>query len=164
MTDPRIDPVIDEILTAEGGFSDDPTDPGGRTDKGISEAAHPKAWEDGKVTTEEARAIYEDQYVKRPGFDQIPDTRLLHHLVDFGVTSGPTTAIRHLQTLLGVEVDGILGPETLQALSTVSLRDLSNHLMCSRLEMIGRILNRDKSQVRFALGWIRRAISFLRTD
>src|SRR5688572_12640585 len=104
--------IIDAILVAEGGSkaTNDPNDKGGRTQFGISEKAHPKAWADNKVTEEEARAIYSKKYISGPGFDRIDNEKLRHFLVDFGVNSGPGIAIQCLQRVVGTPVDGILGP------------------------------------------------------
>lgn len=51
--------IVSDIIKREGGFVNNPADAGGRTDKGISEKSNPAAWADGKVTEEEARAIYQ---------------------------------------------------------------------------------------------------------
>jgi len=110
--------IIDEIILAEGGEKEtnDPSDSGGRTKFGISEKAHPEAWADGDVTRPEARAIYEKVYITAERFNLIKDPFLFHQAVDWGVTSGPDTVARILQQLVGVKVDGAIGPKTIQAL------------------------------------------------
>src|SRR5581483_11552457 len=101
-------------LKREGRETNDPDDSGGQTDYGISKAAHPEAWADGKVTEAEAREIYADEYLKP--FAQIPDRFLQEQLADFGVNSGVKTAAETLQRILGVPVDGNIGPQTLKAI------------------------------------------------
>lgn len=156
--------IIDEILIAEGGpkLTNDPADAGGRTQWGISERSNPQAWTDGHVTEAEARAIYERKYVQAPGFDKIKDSKLQAQLVDFGVTSGPAIAVQKLQEILRVKVDGILGPKTLAAIEVEDPRYLSNKLAASRIQMIGRIVQKNPSQIKWLNGWINRAISFIR--
>jgi len=156
MSDP-----IDVVLKNEGGFAHDPTDGGGRTQFGISEKSNPSAWADGKVTEAEARAIYETKYVKSPGFDRIKDPQLQTQLIDFAVNSGPAVAIMKLQAILGIPVDGILGPETLDSLSTQDIRSVNNQLVAERIKMIGKIVSRNVAQVRFLNGWLSRALQFL---
>lgn len=158
----RTDDIINDVLRREGGYTNNPADRGGRTDKGITEKDHPEAWADGVVTDAEARAIFEKKYVAGPGFDKVPDTALMSQLVDFGVNSGPTLVIMKLQAILGVEDDGQLGPLTLAALATRDARDVGNQLAIQRIKMLGRICTRDRSQLIFLNGWINRACEFIR--
>lgn len=154
--------IIDDILRREGGFVNNSADKGGRTDFGISEHAHPEAWRDGKVTEDEARDIYFNKYVKGPGFDRIADPHLMAQLVDFGVNSGPAIAIQKLQGILGVKVDGVLGPKTLAALSERDVREVNNLLVGERMKMICRICVKNPSQLAFLNGWANRCFEFLR--
>ena len=158
-----MDDILDDIIAREGGFSNDPTDKGGRTDKGISEKAHPGAWADGKITTEEARAIYAHKYIKAPGFDKIPAgyETLRVQLIDFGVNSGPGMAIQKLQEIIGAKIDGNLGKETISLVPTIAPAKINNLLVAARIRMIGRIVVRDPSQVKYLSGWLNRALEFM---
>ena len=157
-----IEEIITDILQREGGLVNNPADKGGRTDKGISEKYHPKAWADGKVTEAEARAIYLKKYVLTPGFDKIKGSHLQTQLVDFGVHSGPQLAIMKLQGIIGTKQDGILGPKSLTTLGEMDPKYVNNRLMVERIRMIGRIVGRDRSQAQFLNGWLERACQFLR--
>lgn len=161
----KIDSIISEVLKAEGGgkITNDPADSGGRTQWGISETANPGAWKDGKVTEQEAREIYLQKYVIWPGFHKLPASHsaLQAQLIDYGVNSGPAIAIQKLQGLLGVDVDGVLGPQTLQAIKNHDSRIVNNNLVQARCRMICRIVQKQPSQLKFLAGWIDRALSFL---
>ena len=158
----KIDTIIDGVLKREGGLVNDPADGGGRTDKGISEKSNPGAWADGKVTQEEARAIYTQKYVNHPGFNKIEDTHLQAQLIDFGVNSGPAIAIMKLQDILKVTADGVLGPETLEALEKAQAwTDVNNLLVAARVRLIGRIVSKNPSQIKFLCGWLDRSLQFL---
>ena len=160
---PTIEDLISDVIQREGGFSNNPADMGGRTDKGISERAHPDAWKDGKVTDEEARAIYHTKYVKGPGFDKVADPALQAQLIDFAVHSGPAVAIKKLQALLKIDVDGILGVNTLVAIvASHDLRTLNNSLARVRMEMICQIVAKFPTQAKFLVGWCRRVMGFMR--
>ena len=162
-----IDDIIDAVIKAEvgnkpnGGYTNDPTDSGGRTQYGIAESSNPQAWADNKVTEGEARAIYRKKYVDGPGFGNVSDSHLQHLLVDYGVNSGPVVAIQALQRSVGAKVDGNLGPKTLVLVNGFDPRKLANLLVAERIRMIGRIVQRNPSQVRFLGGWLDRAISFM---
>ena len=160
---PTINDIVSDVIKREGGAkaTNDPADGGGRTQYGISEKSNPEAWADGRVTEEEARAIYEKKYVIYPGFDKVQDDRLRAHLVDFGVNSGPQVAVSKLQEILGVVVDGVLGVRTLDALNARRADDLNNRLVASRVRMIGRIVSKVPSQLKWLNGWLDRSLSFM---
>ncbi len=154
--------IIDNVIKIETDKeTNDPNDHGGRTKYGISEKSNPGAWADGKVTEDEARAIYEAKYVKAPGFDKIKDSKLKAQLVDFGVNSGPYVAIKKLQEVVGAKQDGVLGPATLEALDVMHADDVNNCLVALRVKMIGQLVSKNPSQLKFINGWLDRAVQFL---
>ncbi len=158
------DDILEGILRREGeGVPpyDDPVDRGGRTSWGISERAHPEAWDPGPPNREQARAIYTQVYVAPfDGLVGLPD-RVRTALIDDGVLSGVETAIRSLQRVLGVREDGILGPQTIGALSAWEDDRLLLRLVQRRAHRLARIVEREPDQARFVVGWIDRALSLL---
>lgn len=168
MTTNNFDKTISEVILAEtggkpnGGYTNDPTDRGGRTQYGISERANPQAWLDGKVTEEEAKQIYLQKYVIWPKFNLIPASHAIvqKQLIDYGVPSGPMIAIQKLQRVLGLTEDGVIGSKTLAALVTRDPKDVNNRLVLERLLMNARICKKDPSQLKYIDGWNMRAISF----
>ena len=158
-----IEEILTDVIKAEGPETNDSTDRGGRTAFGISEKSNPVAWSDGRVTEEEARAIYERKYVISPGFDKIGDSKLKEQLIDFGVNSGPQLAIMGLQRVLNITADGLLGPKTLAVLdaNTYRVRIISNQLAIARIKMFGRIVKKDPSQLKYLNGWLNRACEWI---
>ena len=160
-----IQEVISDVLDREGGpvVVNDPADTGGRTQYGISERSHPEAWTDGQVTEKEAREIYLRKYVVGPGFHRIPPAyiKLQAQLIDYGVNSGPAIATQKLQVILGVGVDGILGPQTIEAIILGDPRDLNNRLVRARVEMIARLVQKVPTNIKFLTGWLNRAMDFV---
>lgn len=154
--------IILEILRREGGLTNNPRDAGGRTDKGISERAHPDVWRDNQVTLEEATDIYRRKYLEGPRIAEIVDPRLRAQMADIAVNSGPGVAIQKLQGLVGAKVDGVLGPKTLALVNThpEPIR-LNNLLALERVKMIGRIVQKNPSQSVFLVGWINRALEHI---
>lgn len=163
-----IDALIDDILVREGGFVNHPSDRGGPTHYGITQATLSR-WRKAPVTVEdvqaltieEARAIYRYDYIERPGFLRIPDERLRALLVDWGVHSGPQTAIRALQRVLGVRQAGVIGPLTMAALETRPAADVYASVLRWRGLWMADILQRDPKQRAFAAGWLRRLMEFV---
>lgn len=161
------DDVIDGIVQREGGYVDNPSDRGGPTRWGVTAKTLGEYRRLGRPATraevqglaiEEARLIYRARYV-RP-FDAVPFDELRAQLVDFGVTSGPVTAIRSLQGVLGVPVDGVLGTRTLTALSARDWRLVNGLLVISRVKLFADIVGHDAAQLQFLRGWILRAVGF----
>ena len=158
------DKIVNDVMRREDrtGTGIVTVDTGGRTQYGISERANPEAWADEKVTEEEARTIYERKYVRAPKFHLIPDEALRAHLVDFGVNSGPMIAIMKLQAVVGADVDGILGPDTLGRLATQDPARVRLGLIAERIRLIGRVVTKDpKNQLKHLNGWLNRVLEFL---
>lgn len=163
--------IIDDIIRREGGATatNDPDDSGGRTQYGISKRSHPEAWEDDKVTWEEARAIYLKEYVLP--FEGIEDQNLLHQLVDMGVPSGPAQAIKTLQQIVGVTADGVLGPKTIAAVDNYPSGTLfgvkvPGFVMLNlafrdaRTLFYAALAKRRPKDLKYLLGWLKRTQEF----
>jgi lysozyme family protein len=161
----EIDRILDLILSREGGWADHPHDRGGPTNMGITLptlatwlAPQPAMVEDlRKLTRAEAREIYADLYVARPGYDKIEHEGLRAQVVDAGVLHGTGWATRCLQLVAGVTVDGILGPISLAAVN--SSPSLGEEFFSRRVRKIGRIAQADQSQLPFLVGWLDRAVT-----
>ena len=122
--------IAAEIVAREGGFVDDPDDPGGVTNHGVTLGTLRRLGidldGDGQVgrgdlrrlTPAQAAEIFVEHYFRRPGLDRLPEA-LQASVFDMQVNAG-AAAIRILQRLLRemghpVAVDGMLGPQTLAA-------------------------------------------------
>lgn len=91
----------------------------------------------------DAHAIYSKRYILDPGFTAaaIPFEPLRAQLVDFGVNSGPTRAVRWLQRVLAVPVTGLLDARTRTALTAYPGRLINDALVAARLYMIDRTVD-----------------------
>lgn len=157
------DSLITDILEREGGFVDHPADKGKATKFGITLGTlsdyrkQSCTVEDVRqLSATEARLIYEQNYIKAPGFDRIASDALRATLVDFGVHSGPIAAIRALQKAVGVPADGMLGGQTEAAANLLDGRRLALKVLAGRARKLGRIITDDPTQAAFAAGWMDR--------
>lgn len=106
-------PAVERVLRAEGGYVNDPADPGGETKYGISRRAYP-ALDIAALTEDDARAIYRRDYWDACRGDSLPSP--LDQLVfDAAVNQGVGAAVKMLQAAVGVRADGQIGPVTLAA-------------------------------------------------
>lgn len=116
--------VLRWISLSEGGFVDHRDDPGGPTDRGITQrvfdawnAAHGRPQRPVRGITEaEALEILGAQYLDTIRFDDLP-SGVDYAVADYSVNSGPGRAARVLQRVLGVPADGVIGAVTLAALA-----------------------------------------------
>ena len=167
MTD---DQIIDEVIAREGGYVNLRNDAGGPTRYGIT-AATLGAWrgyghsaldeEVRQLSIAEAREIYRQQYIVKPGFAAIDDDGLRAQLVDDGVLSGPRAAIVSLQAELGVKPDGVMGPVTVAAANAADATALRRKLAVARALRLARIVQKDRTQISFLVGWLTRALGFI---
>jgi lysozyme family protein len=135
------------ILDMEGGYVNDPRDPGGETRFGISKRAHPN--EDIKTLTKErATELYLRDYWVPVSADKLRAGIDLMAF-DCAVNQGVKTAIKLLQQASGVTIDGSIGPRTLagQAMPGVLAKYAALRAM--------RYTNTDEWNV-YGTGWINR--------
>lgn len=127
---------VNRVLSHEGGYSDNPSDPGGKTMFGITERTARRNGYTGEMRflpRETAIAIYEAEYWTPIRGDELSPA-LAFPLFDCAVNSGPPLAIKLLQTSLGVLSDGIFGPKTLAALDAAEPLSLGLKVITARQE------------------------------
>ena len=148
------------ILKWEGGFVDDPLDRGGATNKGITIGTF-RTFYGKNATVEQLKNITDRQWDKifEAGYwkpfkaDQIRNQSIANICVDWAWASGARTAIRKVQELLGVSVDGLVGNETLSAINGQDAEELFDRIKVARYDFVDAIVKRDPSQKRFINGW-----------
>lgn len=157
----RFEACLQEVLKHEGGWSDHPVDPGGATMKGVTIGTLAQ-FKGRKVTKDELRylseedlrAIYKRKYWDKVRGDDLPPGIDLVAF-DAAVNSGPTRGARWLQTALGVDADGKVGPKTVAAANTKDRKAVISLAVEYRLEFLQRL----KTWSTFGRGWQRRVDS-----
>ncbi|MGH7240196.1 MAG: glycoside hydrolase family 108 protein, partial [Candidatus Saccharimonadales bacterium] len=154
----NFDQSLKYVLLDEGGNSDDPNDPGGRTSRGITQGTYDSwcklnnqppgdVW---NATDDAVKSIYHDQYWN-PYCDSLPGG-VDYLYFDISVNSGRTQATRLFQKALGVTVDGMLGQITMSRIQSVDPIKLINAVSERR-----RDFYRSLSQFsRYGKGWMNR--------
>ncbi len=157
--------ALAHVLEMEGGYTDDPHDPGGPTNLGITLAVF-AAWRRTTVTAasrarlvralkaidrETVTAIYRARYWDEARCADLPEPLAFMHF-DAAVNHGVGTAIRSLQEAVGAGVDGEIGPETRAAVARTPLT--------VALDAYAAIRERRYRALphfwRFGRGWLRR--------
>lgn len=101
------------VVGEEGGYVNDPRDPGGETKYGVSKRSYPNEDIRG-MTLDRARAIYRRDYWDKVRGDELPWPWALA-VFDSAVNQGTATAVLMMQDAAGVMADGVIGPRTLEA-------------------------------------------------
>ena len=74
---------------------------------------------------------------------------------------GRKRAVRLLQEVAGVPVDGILGPVSLTAINEFDTNYLFKGMLAERCRFYGRLITKDPTQAVFAAGWANRLADFI---
>ena len=136
--DVRIKTIIDNVIAVEGGYVDNPNDPGGKTKYGITEAvARSYGYSGAMINLPKSTAfqIYYMLYVVAPNFDDVAlvDSKVAEELIDSGVNVGPNKSSKWFQFALNclndrerdykdISEDGNIGPATLRAFQSFKKR------------------------------------------
>lgn len=150
------DDCFTRLLGHEGQYVNNPRDPGGETNWGISKRSYPNV-DIKNLTRGQAREIYMRDFWLRINADKLQDG-VAYQLFDFAVNSGIETAVRYFQRAVGVADDGHWGPASQAAADAMSESDQIMLLNAERLDYMTRLSNwPDASK-----GWSRRIVGNLR--
>ncbi len=160
------------ILRFEGGYSNDPKDPGGPTNRGITQKTY-DAWRKAHglplqdvryITNDEVRAIYREGYWQAAHCDSLP-APLNVVIFDIAVNSGVQRALRFLQEALGVPVTGHWDRRTREAVEALQAEDVRvvvERILNLREGFYRQIALKNPNLQRFLQGWLNR-INHLRS-
>ena len=148
--------AINRVLGHEGGYVNNPADPGGETKWGISKRTYPQL-NIKDLTRDQAIEIYKKDFWDRVHATDLYDGVAFQSL-DFAINSGCETALRALQRALNVADDGHWGPHTSQAAKDMSESDQIMRLNAERLDFMRKL----KTWPNFSSGWAGRIANNLR--
>jgi lysozyme family protein len=174
------------VLHHEGGFVNDPADPGGATDFGISlrflktvlEDSDGDGFADGDIDRDgdididdihaldlsDVAKLYENKFWKKAKCDKIQSEIIATKVFDMAVNMGPGQAWRIAQrgcNTLGnsLTVDGKAGPKTIAAVNSLADRDfmLVTNIRREQDKFYESLIQKKPQLSKFRLGWRRRA-------
>jgi lysozyme family protein len=178
--------IAEEIVAREGGYVNDPDDPGGPTKHGVTLATMRRLGldltGDGHVDARDVQAlpmaraveIFIEHYYRRPRIDELPEC-LRASVFDMQVNAG-SNAVKILQRLLrdmghDIAVDGAIGPQTIAAAALAQAaapRHLADAYGIARRNYYYSLADRRPASRKYARrrdggkgGWIRRAEEFI---
>jgi hypothetical protein len=92
--------------------------------------------------------------------DKIISQDVANILFDFIVNSGSTIAVKHVQKLVGVTQDGIIGNETINAINNQNPQTLFNAIKTDRASFYTKLATSSSNYAQFLKGWLSRLTSF----
>jgi len=152
----NFDIAFDRLIGNEGGYTAGEGDPGGETNWGISKRSYPDV-DIKALTRDQAKEIYRRDFWDRLHADQMAGG-IAFQAFDFAVNSGIETAVRKLQSAVGVADDGHWGPISQAALDALQESDAIMRFTAERLNFWRTLSN----WPRFGKGWAGRAAQDLR--
>lgn len=152
----NFDAFIERVLSHEGGYVNDPRDPGGETKFGIARRSFPHL-DIKNLTRNDAKAIYRVNFWDAVHGDELP-RQFAFQALDAAVNHGIGNAVRWMQRAIGVADDGHIGPVTLAKVKRHDPADLVLLFNAERLEFYAKLSTFDA----FGRGWTRRVAGNLR--
>lgn len=135
------------VLRHEGGYVNNPKDKGGPTNKGITLATFRKYVKPGgtvddlkRITDAQVAKCYRSIYWDGVRGDALP-SGLDYAVFDYAVNSGVSRASKAIQTILGVTVDGDIGPKTILAARSTDGVKIINALCDQRIAFLKSLSN-----------------------
>ena len=164
--DANFERALKLVLKHEGGYVNDPRDPGGATNLGVTIGTARRLGIDVDgdgdtdildiklLKTADVAKVYRAEYWNKIKGASLP-SGLDYALFDFAVNSGPDRAIKYVQAAVGVKQDGKLGNETLSAISQHPTARLINSLCDARLAFMRRAKDKQGRLLwdTFGKGW-----------
>lgn len=152
----NFDQSFEKLIGHEGGYVNNPSDPGGETKYGISKRSYPDV-DIKNLTLDAAKEIYKRDFWQKAGCDELPE-KLRFQVFDTAVNSGVGQAVRFLQRALGVADDGKIGPVTRQVMVRCDEVELAVRFNAERLIFMASLSNWPT----FGRGWAKRVADNLK--
>jgi lysozyme family protein len=152
------DACFERLIKHEGGYSNHSSDPGGRTNLGVTQEVW-EDWMDRQVTEDEMKSLtpdkvkplYKDMYWDRVKGDRLPHG-VDYCVFDASVNSGGFRAAKWLQTTVGAKTDGVIGDLTINLVSLTNPQMIIDKYCEIRLEFLRGL----STWPTFGKGWERR--------
>ena len=153
--------ALAHVLQSEGGYVNNPADPGGRTNLGCTQTVweefvgHPVSEADMKaLTPADVAPLYKRKYWDKVSGDDL-HFGLDYAVFDAAINSGPGRAAKWLQEVVGVEADGAIGKGTLAAVAAHDTQEVIALYNDKRLQFLESL----PTFATFGKGWSNRVSS-----
>jgi len=147
---------LELVLKSEGGWVNNPNDPGGETNLGVTK----RVWEEyvghpveslKNLTKEDVAPLYEQKYW-RPTYCEVLPRGLSLLIFSMGINAGSGRGVKLLQSCIGCVADGVIGPRTMELIKSANVADLIQKYSDARRDYYKSL----KTFPIFGRGWLSR--------
>ena len=162
VNDEEFELLVKEVIKNEGGYVNDPVDPGGETKYGISKRSFPHL-DIKNLTIEDAMAIYYEGYYDKYHLDRIKDLKLRYKIFDLSVNVGPGRACHFVSNALddvggsGVPLNGTISLGMIESINSVDPNFFLQFLIKEATNFYLAIIESKPKMKKYEKGWLRRA-------
>jgi lysozyme family protein len=173
------------IIANEGGYVNDPDDPGGETYKGIARKYHPEwlGWviidekkrlgklqkaisesEEKEISNQlefEVREFYLEEFWVKCRCNFLTNQKVSESIFDFAVNAGIHVSIELAQKVVGVKQDGVNGPLTTAAINTFDPDHFVAAFAVEKIRRYDAIVTKRPISGKYFRGWVRRAVAYI---
>lgn len=168
--------AFDLMIAHEGGYVNDPDDPGGETYKGVARKMHSKwlGWmiidllkkQSGFPANLDTHAelqgeiskFYESQFWDKMEGDEIANQEVANCIFDFGVNAGIVTSASLSQMVIGAKTDGVIGPQSIAAINAFNPSHFLAAFTVAKIARYITIVKKRPTSRKYFYGWICRAL------
>ncbi len=166
---------IPTVLRREGGFVNDPNDPGGATNYGVSlrwlkaqglfdelviedgDLTHDQVMVIRKMTQSDATAFYRQYWWDKYNYGAILPQMVATKILDMAVNLGAPRAHRMVQNAVNVTQDGVIGPKTLTLINSLNSMTLILNLQALQAQFYRNLVAANPARAEFLNGWLNRS-------
>jgi lysozyme family protein len=163
-------------MQAEGGYVNDPQDPGGETYQGINRKMNSKwaGWvsidrakqqqnfpanlDSNEELQEKIKSYYESNYWDKIRGDEIANQHIAESIFDFAVNAGPVTSAKLSQITVSEKPDGVIGPITLAKLNADDPRAFLALFALHKIARYVGICEQRQESRKYFFGWVKRTL------
>lgn len=154
----NFDTAVEILLTHEGGFVNDPNDPGGATNFGITKRNNPTL-DIPNLTKDDAIEYYRTNWWLKYDLDKINDDDLASYILDHGVNTGMSAIIKVVQLAVQTTNDGQIGPQTINAINTKYNSSMMQIIQNGLWQHYLNIMAANPAMEKYRNGWRNRCFS-----
>lgn len=170
------DQAFQLVLNNEGGYVNDPDDPGGETYKGIARKMNSKwpGWvnvdmakqkpnfpgnlENDAQLQDEIKTFYRINYWDKIKGDDLTSQEVADSIFDFGVNAGTGTSARLAQMVVDATADGVIGPNSVAKINAFDPEFFLASFALAKIARYINIVKKNPSSKKYFYGWVKRTL------
>lgn len=164
------------MIAHEGGYVNDPDDPGGETYKGVArkiyskwdgwtkidilktQAGFPATLDKDEELQQDIARFYEVTFWDKMNGDQLTNQEVANSIFDFGVNAGMGTSVSLAQMVVGADSDGVIGPKSVENINNFDPEHFIAAFTVAKIARYVNIVKKRPTSRKYFYGWILRAL------